>query len=578
MYLAVALLGCIDIATAAEAQNNAPANTATPTASAPLVSLSAPLPDDTGGISGSVYVAMDSWIYPAFARLQALGYADTAFEGLRPWTRKSCLHILQETEGKIAAVPDSPANEEATQLFAALSNEFRNDVTTYDPGGRNLYGIVDRLYTRQQYMSGTPVNDSYHLGQTLVNDDGRPYEGGYNQYTGFQAHAQYVRFALDVRGEVQHAPGRAAYPLPVYQLFANVDEEPLQPALPLSSLNAFRLLDANLSFNIANHSISVGKSEDWWGPGQGSATAWSTNAEPIYALRINRTDPLIIPLLSKVLGPFRYEAIFGELKQQYPRDPWVHAEKIQFKPTQNLEFGFSRIVVFAGEGHVPLTFGSFWRSFSSFQNVTVADKFSRNDPGARHSSFDFSYRLPFVRNWLTLYTDSIVHDDVSPIDAPRHAIVNPGLYLSHVPGLPKLDVRVEAVDSAAAVGDRNNKGEYFYWETVYTHVYTNKGSLFGSWIGREGKGGQAWVSYWLNPQSKLVLGYRNAKVEQDFVTGGTTQNDFNAQAILRLKKDLELNAFAQYERRNIPILQPGPQNQFTGSVQLTWYPKLTVRR
>ena len=100
MYLAVALLGCIDIATAAEAQNNAPANTATPTASAPLVSLSAPLPDDTGGISGSVYVAMDSWIYPAFARLQALGYADTAFEGLRPWTRKSCLHILQETEGK----------------------------------------------------------------------------------------------------------------------------------------------------------------------------------------------------------------------------------------------------------------------------------------------------------------------------------------------------------------------------------------------------------------------------------------------------------------------------------------------
>ena len=169
-------------------------------------------------------------------------------------------------------MPDSPANEEATQLFAALSNEFRNDVTTYDPGGRNLYGIVDRLYTRQQYMSGTPVNDSYHLGQTLVNDDGRPYEGGYNQYTGFQAHAQYVRFALDVRGEVQHAPGRAAYPLPVYQLFANVDEEPLQPALPLSSLNAFRLLDANLSFNIANHSISVGKSEDWWGPGQGSAT------------------------------------------------------------------------------------------------------------------------------------------------------------------------------------------------------------------------------------------------------------------------------------------------------------------
>jgi hypothetical protein len=572
-YFAVAAI--LGFGLTASAQTAAPSNPVQPTAPSSTPPL---LPDDTGGIAGSVYVAMDSWIYPAFSRLQALGYVDSAFQGLRPWTRKSCLHMLQETEDKIQSAPDSPANEEATRLFGVLSDEFRGDVTTYDPGGRNLYGVIDRTYTRQQYMSGSPVNDSYHFGQTLVNDDGRPYEGGYNQFSGFQAHAQYVRFTLDVRGEVQHAPGRAAYPLAATELIANVDEDPLQPDVPLPSLSAFRLLDANLSFNLANHSISIGKSEDWWGPDQGSAMAWSTNAEPIYALRINRTDPLMVPLLSKVLGPFRYEAIFGELKQQYPRNPWVHAEKVQFKPTQNLELGFSRIVVFAGEGHVPLTFGSFWHSFSSFQNVSVAEKFSRNDPGARHSSFDFSYRLPFVRNWLTLYSDSIVHDDVSPIDAPRHAAVNPGLYLSHVPGVPKLDFRVEAVNSAADVGQRNTKGQYFYWETVYHQVYTNKGSLFGSWIGREGKGGQAWVSYWLNPQSRLVLGYRNAKVENDFVTGGTTQNDFNAQAILRLKKDLELNAFAQYERWTIPILKSGQQDQFTGSVQLTWYPKLTVRR
>ncbi len=541
--------------------------------------LAAPaLPDASQSITGSVYVAMDSWIYPAFSRLQALGYADTAFQGLRPWTRKSCLRILMAMQDKIVAAPDSPANAEAVSLFNALSQEFRDDLITYTQGRGNLAGTLDRVYSRQQYMSGTPVNDSYHLGQTLVNDDGRPYQGGYNQYSGFQGHAQYVRFALDVRGELQHAPGRGAYSADVEQLFANVDLNPVQPAVPVPSMNTFRLLDANLSFNLANHSISVGKSEDWWGPGQGSAMAWSTNAEPIFALRINRTEPLMIPLVSRLLGPFRYEGIFGELKQQYPRDPWVHAEKVQFKPTENLEFGFSRVVVFAGEGHVPLTFGSFWHSFSSFQNVTPAEKLSRTDPGARHSSFDFSYRLPYLRNWLTLYTDSIVHDDVSPIDAPRHAAINPGLYLSHVPGLPKLDLRVEGVDSAADVGNRNIRGQYFYWETVYHQVYTNKGNLFGSWIGREGKGGQAWLSYWLNPQSRLVLGYRHAKVENDFIPGGTTQNDFNGQAIVRLKKDLELNAFAQYERWTIPVLKPGPQNQFTGSVQLTWYPRLMARR
>ncbi len=537
-----------------------------------------PLPGSSDSITGSVYVPMDSWIYPAFSRLQALGYADTAFQGLRPWTRKSCLRMLEAMQDKIEAVPPTAGNEEALEIFNALSKEFGSEITTYVPGGENLAGTLDRVYSRQQYMSGSPVNDSYHFGQTLVNDDGRSYEGGYNQYTGVQAHAQYVRFTLDVRGELQHAPGRAAYSNAVQQFIDNVDLNPPGAPEAVPSTNAFRLLDANLGFNLANHTISVGKSEDWWGPDQGSAMAWSTNAEPIYALRINRTEPLEIPLLSRILGPFRYEGIFGELKQQVPRDPWVHAEKVQFKPTPNLEFGFSRIVVFAGEGHVPLTFGSFWHSFSSFQNVSTAEKFSRNDPGARHSSFDFSYRLPFVRKWLTLYSDSIVHDDVSPIDAPRHAAINPGVYLSHLPGLPKLDLRVEGVSTAADVGPRNVNGQYFYWETVYHQNYTNKGYIFGSWIGRESKGGQAWLTYWLNPQSRLVLGFRNAKAENDFITGGTTQNDLNAQAIVRMKNGLELNAFAQYERWTIPILKPGPQNQFTGSVQLTWYPKLTVKR
>ncbi len=60
---------------------------------------------------------------------------------------------------------------------------------------------------------------------------------------------------------------------------------------------------------------------------------------------------------------------------------------------------------------------------------------------------DFSYRLPFVRKWLTLYSDSLVHDDVSPPSAPRRAGIRPGIYLSHFPGLAPLDFRVEAAST-----------------------------------------------------------------------------------------------------------------------------------
>ena len=224
--------------------------------------------------------------------------------------------------------------------------------------------------------------------------------------------------------------------------------------------------------------------------------AWSNNAEPIYALRINRVEPLSIPLLSRLIGPVRYEVLFGSLKQPlYPKNPWVQAQKFSFKPTRNLEFGFSRVVVFAGEGHVPLTFGSFWNSFTSFTDVSPAQKLSRNDPGARHSQFDFSYRLPWLRKWVTLYTDSIVHDDTSPIDAPRRAAINPGVYLSHFPKMPHLDLRVEAVSTdVPPVTGSQCCGRFIYWEAVYHDVYTNEGNLLGSWIGRDAKGGQAWLT------------------------------------------------------------------------------------
>jgi hypothetical protein len=351
-----------------------------------------------------------------------------------------------------------------------------------------------------------------------------------------------------------------------------MDQIPLLPGTPVDTTNEFRLIDANLSFHVLNHEISVGKSEDWWGPGESGAMAWSTNAEPMYGLRINRVEPLEIPALSKLLGPFRYEAIFGDLKgHRYPNSPWVHAEKINFKPTPNLEFGFSRIVMFAGKGHVPLTFGSFWRSFTSFQNVSVAEKLSRNDPGARHASFDFNYRLPFLRNWATLYSDSIIHDDVSPIAAPRHAAINPGLYISHFPGAPHLDLRLEAVSTDPPTA-RSQAGQYMYWEFEYRDVYTNKGYLLGNWVGREGKGYQGWLTYWLSPQQRIQLSYRNAKAAKDFVPGGTTQNMVVANAVLRVKRDVELNALVQYERWTVPVLANGQKSDFTTSVQMTWYP------
>jgi hypothetical protein len=524
---------------------------------------------------GSAYVPLDSWIYPAFTRLIALGYVDSSYSGLRPWTRLTCVQLLAEAEELFEG---ETRNMEALALYAALRKEFAPDYRAATSGEPGFHAEVDSLYERSLGIAGPSLNDSFHFGQTLVNDYGRPDQQGYSQITGFQARAEDGRFSLFVRGEVQDAQARPPYPDSVRAAIATIDNNPIGLPTTMPSVNAFRLIDANLSVNVARHEISLGKSEFWWGPAEGGSFAYSNNAEPIYSLRINRTEPLWVPLLSKLLGPVRYDLFLGSLKgHTSPVAPWIQGQKVSFKPGPNIEFGVSRTIVFAGKGHVPLTFGSFWNSFTSFSNVPDNVKFSRNDPGARYTTFDFSYKLPYLRNWLTLYTDSMVHDDVSTLAAPRRAAFRPGIYLSHVPGMPRLDFRVEGVYTDFPTS-RSYGGQFFFYEAAYHDAYTNKQFILGDSIGREGKGGQAWLSYHLSPSELLQVSARHAKSAADFVPGGTTQNDIALNFIHNVKELVELKAFGQVEFWKAPILASGPQKDLALGLQLTYTPHFTWQR
>lgn len=525
-----------------------------------------------GGNLGSTYIPLDSWIYPALMRLYSLGYLSTAFVDMRPWTRISVLRMLYTEQERIHM---ESHNQQAIAIWNAVMEELQPDMA-YAHGWVVNAGL-ESVYERATGIGGTPLNDSFHLGQTIVNDYGRPYQEGFNNYAGFSARATSGPFGFYIRGEYQHAPGADGYSPALAQTLAKIDGVPnvpqdTIPAGPISSRNQFRLLEANLSVTLWNHDISFGKSDVWDGPAKGGAFDWSNNADNIYSFRINRVEPLHIPLLSYVLGPVRYEFLVGSLQgHTYPNEPWVHMEKFAFNPSPNFEFGFSRTVIWGGKGHVPITFGSFWHSFTSFQNVPYDEKFSRNDPGARFSTFDFTYRLPFVRRWLTLYTDAESHDDVTPVSAPRRAGIRAGLYLDRIPGAPKFDLRAEGVYTDVPVSNSQGGG-FMYVETIQRQGYTNKGNIFGDWIGRESKGGQAWLTYHLSPREMVQLSYRNAKAAKDFIPGGTTQNLIGVKAVKRLGPQVELKAGLQYERWKAPVYKSGGQSDVTTTFQVTWYP------
>jgi hypothetical protein len=587
---------------------------------------------------GSPYIPVDSWVYPAVLRLYGLGFIDHVFLGLRPWTRASLENMLEETGGRIedASGDGDPTAGEAQEILDALNRFLLEDVQ--GPCGTHEGNAhIESVYTVARAISGTPLRDSFHLGSTVINDYGRPYENGFNNYTGASGYAAAGPFVLYVRGEFEGAPSATGYSTSLAQALSTVDEtlfnvpsntspyanttavysQATIPMGPIATAKDGRFLEAYVSAQLLNHVVSFGKQDQWLGPALGGSMAWSNNAQNIYGFEINRIEPLYVPGLSHLFGPFRYEFLVGALRGHTlmpdvayeaapsdtfpnvinPGDPWVHMEKISFRPTENLEFGFERTVIWGGQGHEPITLHTFLKSFFSVQNVSAAEKYGTGDPGARFGAFDFSYRLPFVRKWLTLYTDSEVHDDVSPISAPRRAAIRPGIYLSHVPGVPRLDLRVEAASTAPAAVDvgSNEFGHFMYWEAIQKQGYTNQGQLFGDWIGREDKGGQAWLTYHLSGNEWVQVSARNQKAASEFIPGtytnststctiqspcttpgGTTLNDLEFQAVKRIGKDIEVQGSFALEHWKAPIYLPGEQTVTTTNIQVTWYPERKV--
>jgi hypothetical protein len=548
---------------------------------APIM-LAAPVPAAPCEASplGSPYIPMDSWMYESLSRLYSLGYLDSAFLGLRPWTRSSVIHMLEETAAQLEDAPENATTGEAQELYDSLWKEVNIDAE--GPCFQHRGQVrIESAYTVARGISGTPLHDSYHIGQTITNDYGRPIEGGFNNYTGVSGYVTAGIFTLYARTEFQYAPSGPGYSQALFDSLSSRDNVPaatnqVQDTIPLGPIGAMinpRVVEAYLSARLWSHEISFGKNDQWLGPGKGGAYAYSSNAENIYTFEINRVEPLHVPGLSRITGPFRYEFLVGSLKgHTLFNDPWVHAEKISFKPFPDLELGFERTVIWGGKGHVPITIHSFLKSFFSLQNVSDSEKHSRGDPGARFGAFDMTWRLPKLQHWLTFYTDSEAHDDVNPISAPRRAAVRPGLYLSHVPGVPKLDLRVEAaMDDQSTT--RSQQGEFTYYEAEVPQGYTNKGQIFGDWMGREAKGGQAWATWHLSGNEWVQVGWRRQKAAKDFIIGGTTIDDVTAQVVKRFGHDLELNANFSYEEYLAPVYLSGKQNVTSTSIQLTWYPK-----
>jgi Capsule assembly protein Wzi/PAP2 superfamily len=541
------------------------------------------------GDLGSPYVPLDSWVYPAMERLAGLGALNDEFMGMRPWTRSECARLVGAA---VDQLPDGGnENAETSRLIEALQREFRPE--TDGTGASGGAFRLESLYSRTEHISGAPLTDGYTFGQTQINDFGRPYGEGWSAANGFSAYTTGGRWTAYVRGEEQSAPSIPAYSLATRQTIQQVDLYPqLPPGTNRPSVNQFKLLDAYVGVMLSNWEFTFGKQSLWWGPGDGGALILSDNMEPINMFRINRVAPLKLPSILGWLGPMRvefflgqftgYQYVFspsgigfnGQFGQALDPQPFIHGEKISFRPTRNFEFGFSRTTIYGGPGY-PLTIHTFLRSMFSTANKGTFG--TPEKPGDRQASVDFSYRIPGLRNWLTFYGDGFADDQFSPIAYADRSAWHAGLYLSRFPRIQKLDLRVEGVYTDNPLGGALGHG-FYYFNFTWRSGQTNNGNLIGSWIGRQGQGAQAWTNYWFTPRNRLQFNFRHQKVSQEFLPGGGTLTDAGVRADYWVRSNISVSTSVQYERWLFPVIQRGPERNVAASVEILFQPEKLFRR
>jgi hypothetical protein len=339
----------------------------------------------------------------------------------------------------------------------------------------------------------------------------------------------------------------------------------------------FRIVEAYAGLNIANWQFTFGQQSLWWGANRSTSILLSNNSEAIPMLRIERVSPMRLPLLGPTIvsgflgrmGGTRYLRLgpdfelYGDGIHNVNPQPFLWGANFAFKPTENLELGFSLTTVFAGHGR-PLTLETFLHTFSQRGNIQPLD------PGGRRPTISASYRLPGLRNSVQVYADWLAEAQPLALLYPKQSGLSAGMYVSHLPHLNNLDFRCEGIYSNIPGNSTNN---LFYVNFHYPNGYRNYGQIMGSWVGRGGNGGVASTTYWFSAHNKGTLTYRRM-VTNPSLFGGGNLHDVSGDFQWMPRPGIAFAASLQYERWNFALLNPGPRSNIASTIEIRFSPKL----
>lgn len=177
-----------------------------------------------------------------------------------------------------------------------------------------------------------------------------------------------------------------------------------------------RLDGSYLAGTLGNWVLGAGAIDRWWGPGWQSSLILSNNARPIPSVWMNRKDTRA-PESSWLswLGPWDFTVLAG----QYESDRAVSDAKLigmrfTFRPMDGLDIGFSRAIMFGGEGR-PEGASTIWNALIGKDNGQLEE----NDPGNQIASIDARYGFAVGEQTMGLYAQMMGEDEAGAFPARK---------------------------------------------------------------------------------------------------------------------------------------------------------------
>jgi hypothetical protein len=526
-----------------------------------------------GKNAASTFVSLDSWVYPAFARLASMGFVTSAIQGEKPWTRMECARLTEEVGDAFveATHEDHEPNDQAVQIDEALKREFAQEIAVLN-GGRNRSLTMDSVYTRVMSISGPILTDGYNFGQTISYDFGRPFRRGTNVLAGASARASEGPLAIFVRVEYQHSPSAPPVSDSVLQFISKNDVMPLQAAHPFAPVNRADLLEGYLTFNHSGWQVTAGKQALSWNVGEGGSMLLSDNAEPLYMIRLTRVVPMELPGPLKSVR-LRTDWFLGKLDRGvYVPNRLFFGQKFSLAVTPYLEIGLGRTMIL-GRGQNAMNGDAFTTAnfFDSFFGVGPRPNFR----GVNQFQFDFNLDVPGLRHSVSFYGDLFEDDKVIYFINPPRGAYRAGMFVPRLPHLSRVDFRVESTSTESP--DFNFQepvgGHLNYYDGRYRDGYINYGQLMGNTVSRQGRIFQGWTTFHASALHEIQFSVSDHQIDPRFIPGGGLWQDYTLSHEIHLQSGFYAKSSVQFEHiQHYPMLFTGIVNNVTGSVEIGFAP------